>query len=73
MKLQPIQNVVGYQRDLHTTAVLSTDSVALENYKKLKKNRQAVVEDINNIKEELNDLKSMLNQILKAVNKSGEV
>tara|TARA_Y100001938_G_C8059616_1_gene416417 strand:- start:954 stop:1166 length:213 start_codon:yes stop_codon:yes gene_type:complete len=64
MRLQPIKDVDGYHRDAESNAILSVDNQALEAYKIKKRNRNAVLDDINSIKEELGELREMLKLIL---------
>ena len=57
MRLQPIKDVDGYHRDTESNAILSVDKIK-------KRNRNAVLDDINSIKEELGELREMLKLIL---------
>lgn len=64
MKLQPIQDVEGFKKDVESGAVLAVDSRGLDAYKRKKKQQAAVLDDINSIKEELTELKGMIKLIL---------
>jgi len=64
MKLQPIQDTDGFKKDVESGAVLAVDNRALQAYKMKRKQQNAVVDDINNIKHELQELKEMLKLVI---------
>jgi|DEB0MinimDraft_3_1074331.scaffolds.fasta_scaffold19919_3 hypothetical protein len=64
MKLQPIQDTDGFKKDVESGAVLAVDNRALQAYKMKRKQQNAVVDDINNIKQELQELKEMLKLVI---------
>jgi hypothetical protein len=64
MKLQPIQDTDGFEKDVESGAVLAVDNRALHAYKMKRKQQYAVVDEINSIKEELGELKEMLKLVI---------
>ena len=64
MKLQPINDIEGFKKDVDSGAVLAVDNRGLDAYKRKKKQQAAVLDDINSIKEELTELKGMIKLIL---------
>jgi len=64
MTLQLIKDVEGFKKDTSTNAVLSINNDALLAYKKNRKSREALVNDINNIKQELSELKNIIHQFI---------
>jgi hypothetical protein len=64
MKLQPINDIEGFKKDVDSGAVLAVDNRGLDAYKRKKKQQAAVLDDINSIKEELTELKGMIELIL---------
>lgn len=64
MKLQPINDIEGFKKDVDSGAVLAVDNRSLDAYKRKKKQQAAVLDDINSIKEELTELKGMIKLIL---------
>ena len=64
MKLQPIENVDGFQKDENNGAVLSVDNRALYAYKAKKSKQHEILNDINDIKQDLKELKEILNHVI---------
>lgn len=64
MKLQPIENVDGFQKDENNGAVLSVDNRALYAYKAKKIKQHEILSDINDIKQDLKELKEILNHVI---------
>jgi len=64
MKLQPINDIEGFKKDVDSGAVLAVDNRGLDAYKRKKKQQAAVLDDINSIKEELTELIGMIELIL---------
>jgi len=60
----PIENEPGFVKDKLTTALLNTDTVALQEYKQKKKQMKTIQDlksEINMLKEELTKIKNHLN------------
>ena len=67
MVLQKIKNVESFARDNETSAIVATDTVSLDAYKKGKQRQKqydTALADINNLKSELNEIKVLLKQFL---------
>lgn len=64
MNYLPIENEPGFVKDAMTSALLNTDTVALQEYKQKKKQMkqlQDMKSEINMLKEELRQIKKHLN------------
>lgn len=60
----PVKNHPNLFRDPNTGAILNDDSLAYQNYLRLKNAKIEEKEEINKLKEDINDIKKLLHELI---------
>ena len=70
MTIAKVKDSPGLVRDMSNQAVLNTDNIALEAYRR-KRNKQKeideVISDINNMKSDIDQIKSLMQRLLEKI------
>jgi hypothetical protein len=70
MNIAKVKDSPGLVRDMSNQAVLNTDNIALEAYRR-KRNKQKeideVISDINNMKSDIDQIKSLMQRLLEKI------
>ena len=60
MRKAKVKDHRNLERDLHTTAIVNTDTVAYERYMRDRENRLTTKNEIDRLRSEIDELKAML-------------